>query len=113
VGDAREAASIGFHVRHAIGSLDRLFTYARGETLSETQLATLAGEKTLAPRSSTPTQLANDFSAAIKKAHAQLRATTEASLLETRLVGRAEYRRTCSACCFTPRSIPSVTWDRS
>src|SRR5688572_21572885 len=30
-----EAASIGFHVRHACGSLDRLFTYARGVALSE------------------------------------------------------------------------------
>jgi hypothetical protein len=30
------AGSVGFHVRHAAGSLDRLFTYARGETLSAT-----------------------------------------------------------------------------
>src|SRR5918992_264455 len=33
------AASIGFHVRHAGGALDRLFTYARGETLSDAQRA--------------------------------------------------------------------------
>ena len=26
-------ASIGFHVRHLMGALDRLFTYARGEAL--------------------------------------------------------------------------------
>ena len=32
------AASAGYHVRHAIGSLDRLFTYARGEQLSSTQI---------------------------------------------------------------------------
>src|SRR4026208_1712080 len=31
------AASIGFHVRHAGGALDRLFTYARGESLSGAQ----------------------------------------------------------------------------
>ena len=31
------AASIGFHVRHAAGSLDRLFTYARGQSLSAEQ----------------------------------------------------------------------------
>src|SRR5438128_12396779 len=28
------AASIGFHARHAAGSVDRLFTYARGAALS-------------------------------------------------------------------------------
>src|SRR5262249_45009982 len=38
------AASIGFHVRHAMGSLDRLFTYARGDMLSDAQRATLAQE---------------------------------------------------------------------
>ena len=31
------AASIGFHVRHLAGALDRLLTYARGERLSAAQ----------------------------------------------------------------------------
>ena len=35
------AASIGFHVRHAGGALDRLFTYARGELLTDAQRAAL------------------------------------------------------------------------
>src|SRR5690348_1014873 len=39
-----EAASVGFHVRHAMGSLDRLFTYARGEMLTVEQLETLKTE---------------------------------------------------------------------
>src|SRR5687768_15290201 len=39
-----EAAPVGFHVRHAAGSLDRLFTYARGEELSPEQRTYLAGE---------------------------------------------------------------------
>ena len=30
-------APVGFHARHALGALDRLFTYARGEQLSEQQ----------------------------------------------------------------------------
>src|SRR4051812_24090317 len=38
-------ASIGFHVRHAIGSLDRLFTYARGALLSEAQRTVLGQEQ--------------------------------------------------------------------
>jgi len=32
------AASIGFHARHLAGALDRLFTYARGQALSEPQV---------------------------------------------------------------------------
>src|SRR5262245_60452845 len=38
------AASIGFHIRHTGGALDRLLTYARGEALSAPQLLFLAGE---------------------------------------------------------------------
>src|SRR6185436_3111701 len=38
------AASIGFHVRHLGGALDRLFTYARGERLSDAQKAAVRGE---------------------------------------------------------------------
>jgi hypothetical protein len=39
------AASVGFHLLHLAGSTERLFTYARGEALSEEQLRTLAGER--------------------------------------------------------------------
>lgn len=38
------AASTGFHLRHLAGSLDRLTTYARGESLTEAQLAALRSE---------------------------------------------------------------------
>jgi hypothetical protein len=38
------AASVGFHLRHARGSLERLMTYARGEALDESQLAALRTE---------------------------------------------------------------------
>jgi hypothetical protein len=41
------AASAAYHVKHAMGSLDRLFTYARGESLSAEQMAALAAEKTI------------------------------------------------------------------
>lgn len=37
-------ASIGFHVAHIAGSLDRLFTYARGEQLGPDQLSYLRVE---------------------------------------------------------------------
>ena len=84
------AASVGFHIRHSMGSLDRLFTYARGEALSERQLAVLAGEKTLGPDSVAPDQLGPDFSAAIIRALDQLRRTPVDSLLDPREVGRAK-----------------------
>ena len=41
------AASIGFHLLHLAGSTDRLFTYARGEGLSDAQKAALAAERAL------------------------------------------------------------------
>jgi uncharacterized damage-inducible protein DinB len=84
------AASAAFHVKHAMGSLDRLFTYARGESLSDAQLATLASEKPMDVSGLEPKSLAREFSAAIERAHAQLRRTTEAELLTVRLVGRAK-----------------------
>jgi hypothetical protein len=38
------AASVGFHLQHLTGVVDRLFTYARGESLSEAQRQALAAE---------------------------------------------------------------------
>jgi hypothetical protein len=42
------AASIGFHLMHLSGSTDRLFTYARGDGLSDAQRTALAAERALA-----------------------------------------------------------------
>src|SRR5438552_13253361 len=39
------AASIAFHLTHLAGSLDRLLTYARGESLTPAQIAYLAAEE--------------------------------------------------------------------
>jgi hypothetical protein len=82
------AASIGFHVRHAIGSLDRLLTYARGESLSEAQLATLKteGERGAGPSSSD--DLIAAFRKAVDRALRHVRGTHDADLLEYRAVGR-------------------------
>jgi hypothetical protein len=75
-----------------MGSLDRLLTYARGEALSEAQLATLAGEKALDASSgrSAPEQLSADFDAAVDHALVQLRGTSPQDLLNKREVGRAK-----------------------
>ena len=84
------AASIGFHVRHAIGSLDRLFTYARGERLSAPQRAFLAAETQpdLAPQAAV--RLIAEFEKAIERALEQLKQTNESTLLDFRGVGRAQ-----------------------
>lgn len=83
------AASLGFHVRHAGGALDRLFTYARGETLSDAQRAALTAEREPGTPPATLAALVADVSAVIDTAMDQLRATPRDSLLEERKVGRA------------------------
>lgn len=82
------AASIGYHARHAVGSLDRLLTYARGEQLSPAQLDALRSEGREEPGERLGARLAEEFDAAVERALAQLRATSDATLLEPREVGR-------------------------
>ena len=83
------AASIGFHARHAAGSLDRLFTYARGEQLSAAQKAALAAEGQPDLRPQVVAGLVAGFDAAVESALAQLRATDESTLTQARGVGRS------------------------
>ena len=83
------AAPIGYHVRHAVGSLDRLLTYARGEQLTEAQLAAMRGERRAEEHDGIQDALLAEFDAAVERALAQLRATDPATLLEPREVGRA------------------------
>lgn len=82
------AASIGFHLVHAMGSLDRLLTYARGEALTDEQMDTIGKEKAVGPESGDPQSIAARFGAAIDRAIEQLRATRESDVLTPREVGR-------------------------
>ncbi|RZL10784.1 MAG: DinB family protein [Hymenobacter sp.] len=83
-------ASVGFHLRHLAGVLDRTFTYARGEALSETQLAYLAAEGQPPTHPSAVQELVQLFSEQVDRALAQLQVTPEATLPEWRGVGRAQ-----------------------
>jgi hypothetical protein len=80
------AASIGFHVRHLGGALDRLCTYARGEILNDEQQG-------FARREAAPGEPLADVvhraSATIDRALAQVRSTSVSDLLTARKVGRA------------------------
>jgi len=81
-------ASVGFHLLHLSGVLDRLFTYAKGNPLSEEQLAALKQETQ--PHDVTVEQLVNNFNEQVDKAIKQLSKTPENALLDKRGVGRAQ-----------------------
>jgi uncharacterized damage-inducible protein DinB len=85
-----DAASIGFHARHAAGSLDRLLTYARGEALTDAQLAALAAETEPDRSAHAAATLIAGFDHAVERALDQLRATDDATLISARRVGRAQ-----------------------
>jgi uncharacterized damage-inducible protein DinB len=83
------AASIGFHIRHTGGALDRLFTYARGEALTQEQKTFLGTEAESGSPPDTVAALVAGASAVIDRALGQLRSTSSADLLTERRVGRA------------------------
>jgi uncharacterized damage-inducible protein DinB len=83
-------ASVGFHVRHATGSLDRLLTYARGESLSPEQMAALRSEAEVDPSRDAALTLIALFEAGVDRALDQLRAADQSRLLEWRGVGRSQ-----------------------
>ncbi|GAA4043762.1 hypothetical protein GCM10022409_32270 [Hymenobacter glaciei] len=84
-------ASVGFHLQHLAGVLDRTFAYARGEALTPVQQAQLAAEtEPLPPDFETLTQLQQHFNQQVDHALAQLCSTDFAVLTELRGVGRAQ-----------------------
>lgn len=84
------AAAAGFHLRHIAGVIDRLFTYARGETLNDQQRSALATES--APGDSPPDveSLIEDAQEAIATGLGMLRSIPREMLLEPRGVGRKQ-----------------------
>ena len=82
------AASVGFHLQHIRGVLDRLFTYARGEGLSELQFRELRAEGIETDEDTT--YLAARLQEQIKKAVNELESMNEANLSSPRAVGRAQ-----------------------
>jgi len=83
------AASIGFHVRHAGGALDRLFTYARGELLTDAQRAALREEGAPGDPPASLDSVLSDVGQIIDRALKQLADTPKESLLDERKLGRA------------------------
>jgi uncharacterized damage-inducible protein DinB len=82
-------ASVGFHLQHLTGVLDRLFTYAMAQPLSAAQLESLAQEGK-AKEDINVSFLKDVFHKQVEKSIAQLKATDENNLLDARGIGRAQ-----------------------
>ena len=83
------AASIGFHIAHLSGSLDRLFTYSRGESLSSEQQAALAAEHSADTLHPSVPELLDRLRGTVDAALQHLRTVPPESLSAPREVGRA------------------------
>jgi uncharacterized damage-inducible protein DinB len=84
------AASIGFHLRHIAGSMDRLVSYALGQELTTAQREALAAEQSEPSEPIAAATLLDQVDATILKTVNILRSVSEAALLERRLVGKAQ-----------------------
>jgi uncharacterized damage-inducible protein DinB len=84
------AASVGFHLAHLSGATDRLFTYARGERLSDAQKRQLVAERPAPEARPSLEQLIEGWRATVAAAMRQLSQTSEDSLLTPRFVGKAQ-----------------------
>jgi len=93
-------ASLGFHLTHLAGSTDRLFTYARGEPLSESQRAALVREQRIGEIRPPLDELLSAWHETVERALAQLAATDVATLSEGRTVGRAQLPTTVLGALF-------------
>lgn len=80
-------ASVGFHLQHIPGVLDRLFSYAAGNALSRTQLKYLSEEGLELPGISLSSLIAH-LDAQIATSIRILKDADESSLTESRTVGR-------------------------
>jgi uncharacterized damage-inducible protein DinB len=83
-------ASVGFHLRHLSGVLDRMQAYARQQPLTDAQFQYLAAEKDGPATPDTTTELVQHFHEAVEQMLTTLRTTPEASLPEFRPVGRQQ-----------------------
>lgn len=93
-------ASVGFHLLHIRGVVDRLFTYARGESLSELQRRDLAAEKEVPAAPTNPGDLSDAFRRQVERAISQLKKTAESTLTETRFIGRKQIPTTVQGLLF-------------
>ncbi|GAA3967972.1 hypothetical protein GCM10022246_20940 [Pedobacter ginsengiterrae] len=82
-------ASVGFHLQHLSGVLDRVFTYARAEKLTDFQFEQLYEEGKDSTEGYSINALVERFNKQVDLALQQLKYTDEAILGDYRGIGRA------------------------
>lgn len=90
-------ASAAFHVQHMAGVIDRLFTYARGQSLNEQQFEGLKIERTLLTADGIEPAL-KALDARVDAAIAELKTVDTATLGDYRAVGRSGLPSTVIGC---------------
>ena len=105
-------ASIGFHVRHLMGALDRLFTYARGGALTSEQLQSkqLEGEPGTPPADAET--LTTALAAATERALISCARAIRRRCSNREQWGGSMRRRQSWVCWSTAESIPRATRGR-
>jgi uncharacterized damage-inducible protein DinB len=87
-------ASVGFHLQHIVGVLDRLFTYAAGNSLNADQLEFLKKEGNPEKEDIEREQLIQSIRSKIEEVLGILETTDLTSLTATRYLGRAKIETT-------------------
>lgn len=82
-------ASVGFHLQHLRGVVDRLFTYARDSSLDPQQLVYLDAEGAAPEPSPTVAELVSRFHDQVHLALGELAKVDVSALTESRPVGRS------------------------
>jgi len=88
------AASVGFHLQHLSGVLDRLYTYVHEKPLSQEQFAQLKAEGDPLRTNKTTSDLLKDFDKQVDTALKELHNIREEELTQPRSVGRAQFPST-------------------
>jgi uncharacterized damage-inducible protein DinB len=83
--------TLGFHLKHLAGSVDRISTYLVGEPLTEVQLQQLSSES---DGKGSVTELLAQIEARLQEAEERLRRVNPAQLFDLRTVGRKGFPST-------------------
>ncbi|MGZ3939228.1 MAG: DinB family protein, partial [Flavisolibacter sp.] len=94
------AASVGFHLQHLSGILDRLVTYANGNSLTEQQLTALKAEGNPHITKAGSAELVGQFNSQVDKALDALKQFDQKTLTDFRGVGRAHLPSTAQGLLF-------------
>nr|WP_134088000.1 DinB family protein [Olivibacter sp. XZL3] len=92
-------ASVAFHIQHITGVIDRMFTYAKQQPLSDAQFRYLQGEGIKNELLNTVTLL-EQLTLRISEAVDELKAIPEETLTEERGIGRKKIPTTCMGLLF-------------